>query len=222
MYFVNAIWSSGSNLAVRALTRTASGLALGAAQWVANGYIAPYDLPANAPQPSGSAIATGDTRLLGAVYRYGSIYTANTTRDVSSNLSSSANAYASSQWYTITPNALTNSVGSSRAVTSAAVAYFFPGVLPGCTTASTGSCSAPFVALEVSGSGPAQAASAFSILGNATPSAYAQGVAGYTQNGRWGDYPAMAPDPSAATSVWMLGEYAASSSAWGTAVGTAP
>jgi hypothetical protein len=218
MYFVNAIWSSGSNLALRAITHTSNGLALSAAQWVASGFIAPYDLPANAPQPSGSAIATGDTRLLGAVYRYGTVYTANTTKDVSNSLSASANPYANSQWYSITPNALSNSVGASSAVANPGVAYFFPGVLPGCATVSNGSCSAPLVALEVSGSGATQSASAFSVIGSGSPTVFAQGVVGYTQNGRWGDYPAMAADPSSAASVWMLGEYAASSGTWGTAV----
>jgi hypothetical protein len=47
----------------------------------------------------------------------------------------------------------------------------------------------------------------------ARPSLYVQGVAGYTQNGRSGDYPAMAADPSSATAVWTPGEYAASSGA---------
>ena len=61
-------------------------------------------------------------------------------------------------------------------------------------------------------------ASAFAVSGG-QPSVYQRGLPGYTQASRWGDYPAMASDPSAPTQVWVLGEYARASSSWGTAVG---
>jgi hypothetical protein len=212
MYLVNAIWSSGSNLVVRRVTSSANGPMLSAPQWVGQGFIAPYDLPADAPQPRGRAIDTGDTRLLGAVYRYGKVYTANTTRTVHASLSTSPNPYASTQWYEITPNALSDSIGSSHAVTSPGVAYFFPGILPACA-----SCSNPTVVLQVSGVGRSQGASAFHVK-NGVVTLYAGGVAGYTLGNRWGDYPALAADPSPGGPVWVLGQYARSTGSWGTAL----
>lgn len=217
MYLVNAIWPSGSNIAVRTITHNAGGLSLSDPQWVASGFIAPYDLPANAPQPRGPAIATGDTRLESATFRYGIIYTGTTTRHVSSALGTTPNPYANVQWYEITPNNLTNSVGASHLVTNPSIAFFFPGVLPGCTTSP---CTTPSPVLEVSGAGKSQPASAFWVRGsgaqptNYTPSA----VPGYTLNSRWGDYSAVAADPTSTGPVWVLGEYARATNAWGTAV----
>ena len=228
MYLVNAIWSSGANLVVRSITSTPAGLTLNQPAWVsagsgANGFIGAYGLPADAPQPKGRAIDSGDTRLLGAVQRYGQMYTANTTMHVDSRLSSSPNPYANAQWYVLTPAptsaAPSATTGQSFAVTNSSVAYFFPGVLPGCTVKPIGgSCATPFVALQVSGSGRSQPASAFKVTGG-QPSVYQLGVGGYTQGSRWGDYPAMASDPSVPTQVWVLGEYARASTSWGTAVG---
>jgi hypothetical protein len=217
MYLVNAIWSSGNNIVVRAVAHSGTGLSLSDPQWVASGFIAAYDLPANAPQPRGAAIATGDTRLGGTVSRYGKIYTSNTTMHVSGIPGATPNPYANAQWYEITPNTLTNSFGTSHAITSPSIAYFFPSVLPGCAASP---CTTPSPVLEVSGSSRSQPASAFWVRGsggrptNYTPSA----VAGYTLNSRWGDYSAVAADPTPTGPVWVLGEYARATNAWGTAV----
>jgi hypothetical protein len=229
MYLLNAIWSSGSNVAVRTVIDTPSGPQLNQPAWVsagsgANGFIGSYDLAADAPQPQGRAIDTGDTRLLGAAQRYGQIYTANTTQHVASQLSSTPNPYANAQWYVLTPTPTSASpsatTGQSWAVTNRSVAYFFPGVLPGCATQpSGGGCASPFVALQVSGSGRSQPASALSVK-NGQVSLYQAGTGGYTLGSRWGDYAAVASDPSLPTQVWVLGEYARSSNGWGTAVGT--
>jgi hypothetical protein len=218
MYFVNAIWSSGSNIVVRSITTGAGGSSpvLNAPNWVTSGYIAPYNLPASAPQPSSSArIDTGDDRLLGATFRYGSIYTANTTGTVASQLSSSPNPYANAQWYKITPTSSTTSTGSTTAITNPSVAFFFPGVLPVC--ASGPSCQSPKVILEISASGRFQAASAADVA-NGRVAYFATGARAYSMNGRWGDYPAVAADPTNAGTGWLFGEYARTSSSWGTAV----
>jgi hypothetical protein len=216
MYLVNAIWPSGSNIAVRSLTHSSAGLSPGDSHWVKSGFIASYDLPANAPQPRGPAIATGDTRLEGAVFRYGIIYTSNTTQHVNSALGTTANPYANAQWYEITPNNLTDSFGASHVVSSSSIAFFFPGVLPGCASSP---CSSPSPVLEVSGSGKSQPASAFWVRGGAKPTNYtASAVAGYSLNSRWGDYSALAADPASTGPIWVLGEYARAANAWGTAV----
>ena len=93
----------------------------------------------------------------------------------------------------------------------------FPSILPGCAASP---CASPSVVLDVSGAGRAQAAAAFWARGsggsptNYTPSA----VGGYTLGSRWGDYAVTAADPSPTGPVWLLGEYAQSAGAWGTAV----
>jgi hypothetical protein len=227
MYLVNAIWSSGSNLAVRQVTKASSGaLQLSQASWVSagDGSIGTYTLPADAPQPGGSPIDTGDTRLAGASYRYGAIYTSNTTQTVDatrlSNSVGPANAAASVQWYRINPSA-SGYTGRTYAITDPNVAYFFPRVLAGCTVATTGTaCSSPFAGLEISGSGSSQPGSAFTVRDAGVPQLYQAGAAGYTLNTRWGDYPAVSADPGSASTVWVLGEYAETTGAWGTAVST--
>jgi hypothetical protein len=218
MYFVDAIWSSGSNLVVRSITTGPGGASptLNAPNWVTTGFIAPYNLPAGAPQPSSTArIDTGDDRLLSATFRYGNIYTANTTGTVSTQLTTSANPYANAQWYSITPTSSTTYNGTSAAVTNSGVALFFPGVLPVC--ASGVSCTTPKVVLELSASGRQQAASA-ARAANGNVSVFNSGVKAYTSGSRWGDYPGVAADPLNAGTAWLLGEYARTSTGWGTAI----
>jgi hypothetical protein len=189
--------------------------------WSPSVTVAPYDLSADAPQPGGNPIDTGDTRLPGAVHRYGKLYTGNTTRTVGSGLSPTPNAYANVQWYEITPGG----AAVSRAVVPVdnTVAHPFPAVLPGCTTATTtATCATPFVGLQVSGWGPTQPASAFIVRDNSSPAVYQAGVAGYSLNSRWGDYPAVSADPADPTRIWVLGEYAQAANAWGTAVTSVP
>ena len=198
MYFVNALWSSGSQLVVRSVGT--AGLSQSASVTVPA-----YTLPANAPQPGGKAIDTGDDRLLGATMdASGVIYTANTTGPTSS----ATNRYANAQWYSI-PTSNSSSVNSG-VVTNSGIAYYYPAVMP----------SGSSVVLEVSGSSSKQPASAFYVKGSSV-NKYATGVGGYSLSSRWGDYGAAAPDPSDG-SVWVLGEYAKSSSGWGTAVINVP
>jgi hypothetical protein len=218
MYLVNAIWSSGSNLVVRSITTAAGGASpvLNSPNWVTSGWVAPYTLPASAPQPNtGNRIDTGDDRLLGAVFRYGSIFTGNTTATVSSQLSSTPNPYANVQWYQITPTSATASSASSAAVTNSGVALFFPGVLPVCSSGAT--CTTPKVVVQMSASGRSQPASA-ARAADGSLAIFAKGVGGYTLYQRWGDYPAIAADPNNPGTAWLFGEYARSTTSWGTAV----
>jgi len=209
MYFVNDIYGSGSKLALRSITTTAAGVpTLHSPRWV---NVSPYSTPADAPQPNGSGILTDDISLRNAVYRYGTVYTTNTTRTVSG--VPGANPYANVQWYAINP-------GRATAVThdiyNPNVAYWVPGVVISCTV-TTMPCPSPAVTLEFSGSGPSQPASAFYQTGSAAPAVFQQGVSGYTMTDAWGDYPGVTLDPTDPTSVWLLGEYAAQTSDWGTA-----
>ena len=212
MYLVNAIWSSGNNLVVRNVTSLDS-TTPPTPNWVSSGYIAPYNLPASVPQPGGGGrIDSGDTRLLGAVYRYGSIFTANTTGTTT--LSASANPYANTQWYQITPTGATTSTGASNVVANSSIAFFFPGVIPVC--AAGPSCTTPKVVVEASVSGRTQPASA-AVVANGKATVFQAGVSGYRLNSRWGDYPAVAADPNAPGTAWLLGEFARTTNSWGTA-----
>jgi hypothetical protein len=182
---------------------------LTAPTWVS---VPAYDLPAAYPQPGGGSISPNDSRLRDAYDRYGTIYTTLGTQHVPGN--PSANANDNVYWYEINASA---STAASHAITDPNIAYFAPGIVPGCQTLIT-PCPASFVALEFSGSSSTQPASAFYQLGSGLPTRYQQGVPGYTLIGAWGDYPGAAPDPANSMSVWVLGEYAAQTSAWGTAV----
>ncbi len=108
MYLVNSRASGSSQIIVRPVS---TGPVLNAPYAV---NVSKYDTPANAPQPNGQAIYSGDVTLLGAVYRYGNIYTANNTRTVSTG--TTPNPYSSVQWYTLTPGSPT---GVTRTITNA-------------------------------------------------------------------------------------------------------
>ncbi|MFI5270105.1 MAG: hypothetical protein ACHQ7M_22230, partial [Chloroflexota bacterium] len=168
MYLVNALMNGGSQLAVRSITLSPSPR-LNPPSWVS---VSSYDQPDNALQPGGNPIANSGTSLQDASYRYGAIYGANITEHVSSSLSLSANPYANAQWYKIDPATLT---AQSHVITNTNVAYFTPNIMAGCATATTPGpggvpqCASPFAALEVSGAGPSQPASAYYVLNGGAP-----------------------------------------------------
>jgi hypothetical protein len=207
MYLVNNEWPSGSHLALRSITTSTGGASLSSPAWI---NVPAYNTPASAPQPRGNAVFTDDDRLRMAYYRFGTIYTTHTTQAVSG--VSNPNPYASVDWYEINPGTAT---AVSHVVTDPNIAFFVPGILPVCST-NASPCPSWYVAMEVTGCGPSQPASAMDILGGTTPAIYQQGVSGYTLTDAWGDYPGMSPDPNDPTSVWMLGEYAAQTGSWGT------
>ena len=235
MHLVNALFPAGTALVARAVTTSPSGTpgrttpTLHPPAWVGAG---PYDMPASALQPGalGRFIDTGDTRLwAGAVDRYGRLYTANATRTVRGRVRD-ANPYANTLWYEITPTspATYESPARTHVVARPRVALFFPGVMPGCAddarTDRRGNvrcAGSRFVGLQLSGSGRFTPASAYAGLdggGDPLVRRYQAGVPGYELNDRWGDYPGVSADPSTHARVWVLGEYAKATDAWGTAV----
>jgi hypothetical protein len=144
MRFVDAVHPAASRLALRSITTNSGGQPmLTAPTWV---NVPAYDLSAAYPQPGGGSICCNDSRLRDAYDRYGSIYTTLGTQHVAGN--SNANANANVYWYEINASA---STATSHAITDPNVAYFTPGIVPGCQTATT-PCPTPFAALEFSGS----------------------------------------------------------------------
>ena len=146
------------------------------------------------------------TRLVGAVQRGDTIYTSNNTKSVAS---SSPNPYANAQWYEVP---VSDGAAITHGVANSSVAYFYPSVTPGGLSATS------FVGWEVSDSSSTQSASAYRGRDSTIPAIYAGlGVSGYKLNSRRGDCAASALDPVDG-SVWVFGEYVASSAAWRTAV----
>ncbi|MGI8825619.1 MAG: hypothetical protein ACR2JC_08235 [Chloroflexota bacterium] len=211
MYFVNSIRTSGSSLSVRSIVKNSSGTPLlTPPRWIS---VAAYSEPYSAPQPGGKNIYPGDASLLGAIYRYGQIYTANSTRKVSG--VTGANTYSSVQWYIFSP---AQSTAATYYYTDPVTSYYTPQVVVGCQT-TAGACSAPYAALEVTGSSSTQAASAYWLVaGQGTPVLFQQGVPGWQYSAAWGDYPGVSVDPSNRTQVWLEGEYAETPTTWGTAM----
>lgn len=112
-----------------------------------------------------------------------------------------------------------------------ALVFSTPGLTVGCAAGSgtdpTGAatCASPFVALEFTGSSPTSPASAYFALDGGLPTRFELGSAGYSAPGYapgdpnlWGDYPGVSTDPLRQDTVWVMGEYPRSTSAWGMGV----
>jgi hypothetical protein len=132
------------------------------------------------------------------------------------------------QWYRFAPG---SSAAESHVISDPAIAFFTPNMIVGCAagpgTDPTGAptCASPFAAFEFTGSSPTSPASAYFMLTGGVPTRYELGSAGYSAPGYssggpnlWGDYPGVSTDPGAPGTVWVMGEYPRSISAWGMGV----
>src|SRR5262249_13562121 len=121
-YLVNSGFPSGNFLTVWRITNPAAAPALNRQQVA----VSPYLLPPNAEQKGGAPpLNTGDVRVLHAVFRGGSVWTAFTTAH---NWGESTNR-ASVQWCEIQP-AAPASVVQQGVYGSARLHYFFPAACP--------------------------------------------------------------------------------------------
>ena len=178
------------------------------------------DVPPNAPQSGGGTpLDTGDTRLLNAVYRNGSLWTAQAI-----NMNFGSGNVSASRWVQIDVTSWPGTVSLTQDSTFGAdgIWYFYPVVMV------DGSNN---LALSFARSSPSEfgSASYTGRLGTDPPNALQPsallkaGTANYqlvdsAAFNRWGDYYGIALDPSDGT-FWALGEYAAASKQWGTWVG---
>ena len=215
-YLVNSAFPSGNFLSVWRIANPTAATPTLTRQQVT---ISPYSLAPNAEQSGGAPpLNTGDVRVLHAVFRSGSIWTAFTTAH---NWGGSSNR-ASIQWCEI--NAAVPSVVQQGVYGTAAFHYFFPASCPD----NNGNMTMVFSRSGPSGFGSIMYTGRRSTdpLGTLQPSGVLKaGTAHYVglDNGgrnRWGDYNGVAADPGNPRQIWFYSEYASAVNTWGTWVGS--
>ncbi len=178
------------------------------------------DVAPDAPQQGGGTpLDTGDTRLLNAVYRNGSLWTAQAIQ-----MNFGSGNVSAIRWVQIDVTSWPSTVSRIQDSTfgSDGFWYFYPAIM---VDASNN------LAIVFARSSASEFASARYTGRLATdspntlqPSTLLKaGAVNYQHldsegSNRWGDYLGIGLDPSAG-SFWVLGEYAASSNQWGTWVG---
>lgn len=178
------------------------------------------DVPPDALQSGGGTpIDTGDTRLLNAVYRNGSLWTAQNIL-----MTFGSGNVSAVRWAQINVSGWPASVAFTQDATFGAdgIWYFYPAVMVD---------PANNLGMVFARSGATEFASAYytgrlssAPANSLQPSALLKaGAANYSLvdslgRNRWGDYLGISLDPADA-SLWMLGEYAVAATAWGTWVG---
>jgi len=214
-YLVNSAFPSGNFLTVWRITNPTGAPTL-VRQQVA---VSPYSLPPNADQSGGAPpLNSGDVRVLHAVFRGDSIWTALTTAH---NWGGSSNR-ASIQWCQI--RAAAPALVQQGVYGSARFHYFYPAACPD----NNGNMIMVFAR-----SGPGEFGSILYTgrrstdpLGTLQPSALLKaGVAHYDRKdgqgrNRWGDYNGVAADPGNPRLIWFYSEYASAPDTWATWVGS--
>lgn len=213
-YLVNSAFPSGNYLSVwRVSTATPPTITRSAVR------VSPYSLAPNADQKGGGPpLNTGDVRVLHAVFRGDSVWTAFTTAH---SWGPGPNR-AAVQWCQIraaTPALVQEGIFGAR--TSH---YFYPASCPDNNGNMT---------MVMCRSGPSKFASiiytgrlATGPLGSLQGSAVLKaGVAHYNKpdgggRNRWGDYNGVASDPANPRAIWFYSMYASAPDVWGTWVGS--
>jgi hypothetical protein len=181
--------------------------------------VSPYTLAPNADQSGGAPpLNTGDVRVLHAVFRGDSVWTAFTTAH---NWGAGANR-ASVQWCQI--RAAVPAVVQQGIYGASAFHYFFPACCPdnnGNLTMVFARCgTGEFGSILYTGR------LATDPPGTLQPSAMLKaGVAHYAAldgsgRNRWGDYNGVAADPANPRLIWFYSEYASAVNTWGTWIGS--
>jgi hypothetical protein len=216
-YLVNSRFPSGNFLTLWQITNPTAATPTLVRKQVP---VSPYMLPPNAEQSGGAPpLNTGDVRVLHAVFRGDSIWTAFTTAH---NWGGSSNR-ASVQWCQV--RAAVPTVVQQGVYGTASFHYFYPAPCPDNNGNMT---------LVFSRSGPSAFGSILytgrrstDALGMLQPSTLLKaGVAHYVGldsggRNRWGDYNGVAADPANPRVVWFYSEYASAVNTWGTWVGSA-
>lgn len=179
----------------------------------------PYSLPPDAAQKGSGSIPldTGDTRVLNAVFRGGSVWCALTTAH-----NWGAGNAASCHWFQL--NATTGALTQQGIFGASGFHYFYPAVSPdsngNMVMVFSRSGASEFASIRYTGRKSSDPA------GTLQPSAQLRaGVATYTGldgvgRNRWGDYAGIANDPADTLRTWFYSMYAATTNQWGTQVGS--
>ena len=176
----------------------------------------PFSLPPDADQQGGGTpLDTGDTRILNAAFRGGSVWCALTTAH-----NWGAGNRSACHWFQL--NATTGALTQQGVFGESARHYFYPAVVPdsngNMTMVFSRSGTAEFASMRYTGRKSTDAP------GSLQPSAQVQaGVANYTGmdgsgRNRWGDYAGAGNDPSDTLKNWIYSLYAAANNKWATYV----
>ena len=215
-YLVNTGFPTGNFVTVWRITNPAGTPALTRTQVA----VSPYSLAPNADQSGGAPpLNTGDVRVLHAVFRGDSIWTAFTTAH---NWGTGTNK-AAIEWCQI--RAAAPALVQQGIYGAANSHYFYPASCPD----NNGNLTMVF-----SRSGPTEFGSILFTgrrstdpLGSLQASAMLKaGVAHYSSldsggRNRWGDYNGIGSDPSNARLVWFYSEFASAVDTWATWIGSA-
>jgi hypothetical protein len=179
---------------------------------------APYALPPDAPQKgNANPLDTGDVRILGAVFRGGSVWTALTTRhDWGDGIN-----VAAAHWFQINPTS--GQLVQQGIFGAPKISYYYPAVQPdgngNMVMVFSRSSSVEFVGIYFTGR---QAADPLGQLQPSVPlklgAASSVHLDGFGRN-RWGDYAGIANDPTDNRTVWMYSMFASAGNQWGTWIG---
>ncbi len=181
--------------------------------------VSPYSLPPNAEQKGGAPpLNTGDVRVLNAVFRGDSVWTAFTTAH---SWGAGANT-ASIQWCQI--RAAGPTVVQQGVFGTSGFHYFYPACCPdnngNMTMVFSRSGRTEFGSILYTGrrsTDPLGILQASAVLKAGT--AHYESLDGGGRN-RWGDYNGVAADPANPRLVWFYSEYASARDTWGTWVGS--
>lgn len=220
-YFVNSLYPSSSSptrntLSLWSLTNPLTAPAISRRVVSTD----PYGMPPNAPQKGGgNPLDTGDVRILNAVFRGGSVWTALTSFH---NWGDGVNV-ATAQWFQI--NATSGALVQQGTFGAPRRSYCYPVVMPDAngnmTMLFSRVSSSEFASIGYTGR------SASEPLGQLQASAVLKaGAANFVSLddrgiNRWGDYCGIACDPVDGRLVWMHNKYASAVNTWGTWIGSA-
>jgi hypothetical protein len=169
--------------------------------------------PPSAPQlGSATDIATNDWRPINAVYRNGSVYTAQTI---------AVSGRAAVRWYEV--DAQSASLVQHGTISDPVRHYYFPGIAVNADDAVvvgfSGSDAGTYVSSYYSGrvaSDPPGVLSAPQVLRDG---AGPYDFVGGNGTNRWGDYSLSSVDPLDDRTLWTIQEHARADNAWGTRIG---
>jgi hypothetical protein len=214
-YLVNSAFPAGNYLSLWRITNPTGTPTLTRQQVP----VSPYSLPPNAEQSGGGPpLNTGDVRVLHAVFRGDSVWTAFTT----AHSWGGGSNRAAIQWCQI--RAAVPAVVQQGVYGTANLHYYYPAPCPdnngNMTMVFSRSGSNEFGSILYTGRRSTDA------LGTLQASAMLKaGTAHYARldgggRNRWGDYNGIAADPANPRQIWFYSEYASAVDTWGTWVGS--
>lgn len=216
-YLVNTSFPSGNTITLWRIANPTAATPTLTRQQVA---VSPYTLAPNADQKGGApALNTGDVRILHAVCRGGSVWTAFTAAH---NWGGASNS-ASIQWCEINPVA--PSVVQQGVYGARGSHYFYPALCPdnngNAVMVFSRSGSTEFGSIYYTGrrsTDPLGTLQTSTLLKAGT--AHYVGLDSGGRN-RWGDYNGVAADPASTRLIWFCSEYSSAPNVWATWIGSA-